>query len=448
MLLFSIAYLLPETEMISRTAWKYLGCFAFLLLLLLTRAMDDWASALLACSMLVLLKVSGIEGAFQQFSQTTVWLCIGVFLLSVGVGNCGLIKRLAILVMEKFPGNYTGQLLAFSLSGLLSSPIIPSTTAKTALMAPAINESCRTLGLRKNSRPAFALWFISFMGTNILGMAFLSGSVFSVIMASFCQRHISWAAWLSYSSVWYIVCFLLSFLFCCLFFRPKEIQAGDCSAYLRQAKAALGPLTVREKQCAVILFAAILLWTTGDLHGIDSCVVTLLAVAALSGCGLLPARDVNTKALWSTTLFIGCTLSFAGQMEPLGISGLAAEWLRPLLAPIMTEPLAAVPFLVLFTYLARFIFVSQPACIAVVVSVFAPLFKACGLDLYVLAFVAGVSGACWNTVYQTPATTALIELADQAVDFNTARKGSYLYCLINLLAVMVSIPLWNFFGLL
>ena len=92
-LMLLIAYLPPETEMMSRQCWQYLGCFGFLLTCLISGALPDWVATLATMVMLLVFKLGKVADVTVEFSGTTVWLCIGVFIMSVlktGLANCGL----------------------------------------------------------------------------------------------------------------------------------------------------------------------------------------------------------------------------------------------------------------------------------------------------------------------------------------------------------------------
>ena len=52
-----IAYLPPESEMMTRQGWQYLGCFAFMLIAMISKALPDWAAVLATMVLLVALKV-------------------------------------------------------------------------------------------------------------------------------------------------------------------------------------------------------------------------------------------------------------------------------------------------------------------------------------------------------------------------------------------------------
>ena len=81
--LLLIAYLPAETEAMSRAAWQYLGCFVFMLVLIISRAIPDWAAVLCTMAVLVALKVATVAEVTSNFASSTVWLCIGVFIMSI-----------------------------------------------------------------------------------------------------------------------------------------------------------------------------------------------------------------------------------------------------------------------------------------------------------------------------------------------------------------------------
>ena len=188
----AIALLPPETEMMSRQAWTYLGCFAFMLVAMISRALPDWAAVIAAMVLLCATKVGTVATVTSQFATSTVWLCIGVFIMSIGVNNSGIMKRLALWILTKFPGTYAGQVTAMMLAGVVTTPIIPSSSAKSSMMAPVINQVCEAVGIEKNSKQALGIWFANFMGTNQLGMAFVSGSVYVALMLGFVGYSITW----------------------------------------------------------------------------------------------------------------------------------------------------------------------------------------------------------------------------------------------------------------
>lgn len=255
-LMLLIAYLPPETEMMSRQGWQYLGCFGFLLTCLISGALPDWVATLATMVMLLVFKLGKVADVTVEFSGTTVWLCIGVFIMSVGINNSGFMKRLALWVLTKFPGTYRGQVTAMMLAGIITTPMIPSSYAKTSIMAPLIGQVCEAVGAEPNSKAARGLWFANFMGTYILGIAFMSGSAFVALMIGFMQGlAFTWGSWLKCTIVWYLVLIVLTYLYCTIICKPKEKLAGDVT-FLKEQYKALGAVSKKEKQGIIIVAIA------------------------------------------------------------------------------------------------------------------------------------------------------------------------------------------------
>ena len=445
--LLLIGFLPAESEAMTRAEWQYLGCFVFMLVLIISRAIPDWAAVLCTMAVLVASKVATVGQVTSQFATSTVWLCIGVFIMSIGINNSGFMKRLALWVLSKFPGTYAGQVTAMLLSGVIMSPIIPSSTAKTSMMAPFVVQVCEASGVERNSKQSLGLWFANFMGTNQLGMAFVSGSVYVALMLGFVGESLSWGRWFSLAVVWYVVCIILVYLFCRIFCKPTGEQKAANVEFIKEQYKALGKVSLKEKQGIIIVVVALILWLTQKKHGIDAGMIALLADVAFIACGLITPPEVGAKGMWTITLFVGGVLSVAGLMQSLGVSTWLAGILGPIFAPILSSPWLFVPALCILTYLLRFVIVSQSCSMAVMLAIFGPLLPEYGISTFVLVFVSWVSGTCWNVAYQNPATTGLIKMCDKALDYKTAAKGSYAYCVINLIAMLCSVPLWLAMGM-
>lgn len=345
-------------------------------------------------------------------------------------------------------GTNAGQVTAMLLSGVIMSPIIPSSTAKTSMMAPFVNQVCEASGAERNSKQSLGLWFANFMGTNQLGMAFVSGSVYVALMLGFVGESVSWGQWFVRACVWYVVCIILVYVFCLIFCKPTETQKAANVEFIKESYKALGKISTKEKQGIIIVLAALVLWLTQSTHKIDAGMIAILADVAFIACGLITPPEVGAKGMWTITIFVGGVLSVAGLMASLGVSTWLAGILGPILAPIMSSPWIFIPALCIITYLLRFVIVSQSCCMAVMIAIFGSLLEAHGINIFVLVFTSWVSGTCWNVAYQNPASAGLIKMCDPSLDFATASKGSYAYCIINLIAMTCSVPLWMALGLL
>lgn len=442
-----ISYLPGETELMTRVGWKYLGCFAFMLIVLISGALPDWAAVLTTMALIVATKVGTVAEVTAQFSGSTIWLCIGVFIMSIGINNSGIMKRLALWVLTKFPGTYNGQVTAMLLSGLITTPIIPSSFAKTALMAPLTSQVSEAVRVEPNSKPALGLWFANFICTYNLGNAFLSGSAFVALMIGYIGSEFTWVSWLATTWLWYIISIVLVYLFCTIYCKPKEKTSGNVD-FIKEQYKALGPLSANEKKGFLIIACALVLWITQKLHGIDAGMVALLADVAFIACGLITAPDANAKGQWTLIIFIGGVLSIAGLMTTTGVGTWIASWLGPITAPFLGNPYIFVLSLCILTYALRYVIVSQTCCLTVLVGVLFPLLPGAGISNFVMVFVAYMSTMLWNSAYMNPSVAGFVRMAgEKYVPFKLASKASIFYMACNLIALMASVPIWQGLGL-
>lgn len=442
-----ISFVPGETELMTRVGWKYLGCFAFMLIVLISGALPDWAAVLTTMALIVATKVGTVAQVTAQFSGSTIWLCIGVFIMSIGINNSGIMKRLALWVLTKFPGTYNGQVTAMLLSGLITTPIIPSSFAKTALMAPLTSQVSEAVRVEPNSKPALGLWFANFICTYNLGNAFLSGSAFVALMIGYIGTEFSWVSWLACTWLWYLISIVLVFLFCTVYCKPKEKTSGNVD-FIKEQYKALGPLSANEKKGFLIIACALVLWITQKLHGVDAGMVALLADVAFIACGLITAPDANAKGQWTLIIFIGGVLSIAGLMTTTGVGDWIASWLGPITAPLLGNPYIFVLSLCILTYILRYVIVSQTCCLTVLVGVLFPLLPAAGISNFVMVFVAYMSSMLWNSAYMNPSVAGFVRMAgEKYVPFKLASKASIFYMACNLIALMASVPVWQGLGL-
>ena len=70
------------------------------------------------------------------FSESSVWLLLSSFALSLGISKSGLLKRISLYILKIFPGNFPGQALGLITVGTVIGPFIPNLSAKSAILAP------------------------------------------------------------------------------------------------------------------------------------------------------------------------------------------------------------------------------------------------------------------------------------------------------------------------
>lgn len=443
-----IGSLPAATKAMSRSAWLYLGIFCGMLILFFTKAMPTWAAALTAMCLIVIFKIAKLSDTFVTFGQSTVWLLIGIFGMSVGLNNSGFFKRLALKILSKFPKNYKGQVLALFVTSLVSCPLIPSSAAKASLLLPIGTEVSESVGIKPRSKEALGIFTAAFLPSYFLSSAFLSGSVYVSLMLGFIKdRTFSWLGWLAVSWPWFVVGAVLTYLFCVTVCKPKGTLQELPADFISKKLEELGPMSRKEKQGLVIFVLALLFWLTQSLHGIGSGIVALLALVAMMALGLMDTKEFGAKVPWGTIVFVGCLLSISSFMSTTKAGAWIGTLIGPLIAPIASSPWILVPALCIITFIMRFA-IDQLVWVAIVMAIFTPFMAQYHISAFVIVFVSFISGMVWNVVWQNPAVVGIEKVAgDKYVTYEDSRLVSVLFMVICLIGMTVSIPVWQALGL-
>ena len=460
----------PEGGKLSPASMVYAGVFLSVILLLLTNALADWvvvmgASALLILSDAVFRKagvyadpVFTTGGLFGAFSGSTVWLIIMVFALSAGISKSGLLNRIAVLILSKFPPTYNGSVLAMMLTGTVLSPLIPSVNAKVNILIPFATSTTEAMKIEPRSKGALGLFSACYMPAYLGGNAFITGSVYASVICGFVTSYaeslgaegatFNFGSWFIAASIWFVVLLVGTYIFSAIICRPSQ-KIEFSKTFFKDKLTEMGPMKRDEKIAMWILIIALALWSTSSIHGMDTGMIGWAAICVMCATGLLEPADINKKVPWSLIIFIGSLLGMANYMSSLGWSDTIAAVLGPVLSPLVANKFIFVAFLCIFTYALRFLIIEQNTALVVVMAIFGGLMKAAGINIYVIIFVEFMSSMCWTVPYMNPFAMATLGVAGgKYVTFKEMQKASFAYMFINLIGCLLSVPLWYGLGFL
>ncbi|MGI5990157.1 MAG: SLC13 family permease [Lachnospiraceae bacterium] len=455
---------------LTPASYVYAGVFLSVVLLLLTSALPDWVVVMAASALLILTDavyrniglytdpVFTIQGLFGAFAGSTIWLIIMVFALSAGISKSGLLNRIAIVILSKFPPTYKGAVAAMMTTGTVLSPLIPSVNAKVNILIPFATSSTEEMKIKPRSKPALGLFSACYFPAYIGGNAFLTGSVYASVICGFITSYaeslgadgaeFTFGSWFVAASVWFIVLLIGTFIFSAIICKPEEKVEFSSDFYKERLKE-MGPMSRDEKIAAAILIVSLVLWSTTSIHHLDTGMIGWVAVCIMCATGLLKPSDINSKVPWSLVIFIGCLLGMANYMGSLGWSDFIAGVLSPILSPVVFNKFLFVLVVCVFTYLLRFLIIEQNTALIVVMAIFGGLMKAAGINLYVIIFVEFMSSMVWTLPYMNPFAMATLQIAGgKYVTFKELQKASIAYMIINLVGCLCSVPLWYALGYL
>ena len=195
-------FLLPVPEGLSAGAMRGLGILICGIIWMVGAVFPDFAVMIAMLSVWTISGVLPFETSFSAFSGTSFWLLLGAMVIGVAGSKSGLLLRLALTVLKIFPANFQGQVLALLTSGLIISPLVPSTAAKAAIMGPIAKQISDTMGYENQSRGSAGLFYAYFTGYTCFGPIFMSGSFIAYSMLGALPEGfegVTWLQWLYYA---------------------------------------------------------------------------------------------------------------------------------------------------------------------------------------------------------------------------------------------------------
>ncbi len=450
-----VALAVPATEELSRNALIVLGIFVGAVVCWITNCLPMFFTSLVILVLFVTTGAASFESAFSGYINTTWWFMLGAMGLAAALSKSGLMKRFAFGIMKLFPPTFRGQASALQIAGLVITPIVPSVTAKTAMIMPMAKGVADTMGYKPKSKGMHGLWLAAFAGVTLFSYAFVNSNFFCYyalgLLPAETQASMGWLNWLLAALPWLVIVFVAMWFLIGRLYAPSKEEAAEMDkAYISDQLKALGPMSTTEKKCLVILIVCVVLWVTENYHGISGAIVAIGAVAALLLSGAMTTKDFTGGVVWDMLLMIGALMGLGTVFSEVGINAFIANHVTGIVSSVSSNPYLLVIFIAVLMYVIRYVYTSQMAILPVFMPILTPICVAAGISPWVPAFTILAASATWNVLYQN--TFAMQGFAafdgDHNVEFSKLSKMSYIFMAVNLAALLISVPIWQMMGLI
>lgn len=445
-------WFIPAPEGLTVEAMRGIGILVCGIIWMVGAVFADFAVMLAMLSCWVIFGILDFETAFSSFAGTSFWLLLGAMVIGVAGSKSGLLLRIALAVLRIFPANFQGQVLALLTSGLIVSPLVPSTAAKAAIMGPIAKQISDTMGYEDHSRGSAGLFYAYFTGFTCFGPIFLSGSFIAYSMLGALPETyegVSWLRWVYIALPWSIVMIVLSYIAIVAFFKPKGGAKFDKATIINMSKE-LGPIKRDEWITLAVMVGCLVLWMLERVIGVASAAVAVAAMTVLVAFKVLDKGDFDKKVNWNLVFFIGAVISIGSMIKALGIDVFIGDTLTPIMEPLVSNPVVFVVAFVAIVVLARFVIASTLTSTVLFTVALVPFGTSVGIDPWVIGFIAYVSVHVWFMRYQMPlyltasATAGNGSMCSQS----QAALQSTIYILISTIGLLVCIPWWKFLGMM
>lgn len=333
LLVFALIYTMDTPVQMTLQGKSSLAVFGMVFVLWVTQAVPTYAAALLAIVVLVFTGGWTQKDTLAVFGQDVIWLMLSAFIITSGMEKSGFARRMALFIVSRFGTTARRALIALGVVNLLLAFVVPSTTARAAMLLPICMMVLKVYQAepgKSNFGKQLMIQEIHFNNISTSGILTATAPQILAVgyILSMAQVDVTWGDWFKASMPIAILTLAASVVIGNLLFKsevtmPPAAQ-GDGSASLKQQLKDMGPITKNEIKALVIFALTIFLWSTDGHHlQIFGFQISLVMVAILaSALFFLPYVGIlnwkETKIPWDLMVFsagayaVGLSLDASG----------------------------------------------------------------------------------------------------------------------------------------
>ena len=260
-----------------------------------------------------------VQKYVQTWSNSVIWLMLGGFFMAQAMQKVGLDKTIFKLTISKFGTKPRNVLLGIMLVTAIFSMIM-SNTATTAMMIAAVLPFINTLD---KDAPFGKALLIGIAGAASLGgMGTIIGSPPNAIAVdALSNRGINFGflEWMVVAFPIAIVLVIIFWLFLINKFVPK-VSTIDLSFLKDIDSSSNSKIFILKKKIVLgVLLLTLVLWLTGNVHGIPAAAVSLLPIMALTMFSIITGDDVRNLP-WDTLMLVAGGLSLGLAIQETGLA--------------------------------------------------------------------------------------------------------------------------------
>ncbi len=447
-LLFGLVHLLPRPAELPPAAVPVVGLTLWMALWWLTEAVPMAATALLPLIVLPICGVTPFAQAAAPYSNETILLFLGSFILGAGIERWNLHRRLSVHILQRIGADMRWLLLGFmGITAFVSMWI--SNTATCAMMLPIGTALASRFSDENRALFGKAVVLGIAYAASLGGLGTPIGTPTNGIFLSNYQqyfgRSVGFVEWMTFAVPLMTVLVLGTWAYLARRLPRKPESAAE--SVLREARAELGPTSPEERMVVCVFAAVALCWFSGQwlskwMPGINDAVVALSGALLLF---LLPAPSRKGEFLmdwptaeripWGALLLFGGGLSLAEAFRTSGLSAYLGSCMSGLQG--LPAPLAAAVVLVAVVALSEI--ASNVATASMILPVLAVLSTVLGRDPFGMMFGATLAASCGFMLPVATAPNALAFGTGLVSVRDMARAGFFLdiFCVAGIWLLML-----------
>lgn len=404
LVVFALIYTMPTPIQMTVQGKAALAVFSMAFILWVTQAIPTYASALLAIVALVFTGGWDQASTLAVFGQDVIWLMLSAFIITAGMEKSGFANRLALFIVSKFGTTATKALIALGVVNLLLAFVVPSTTARAAMMLPI----CLMVLKVYKAEPGMSnfgkqLMIQEIHFNNISTSGILTATAPQILavgyILSMAGEDVTWGQWFIAGMPIAILTLIASFFIGRFLFRsevnapPVEV-VEDGQMTLKEQYKSLGKITRNEIKALFIFGLTIALWATDGKHlELFGFQISLVMVAVLAASlffmpyiGIIKWKESNIP--WDLMIFSAGAYAVGLALDA---SGAASFLLNSIFDKFNLEALSPFTLYMIVMFIASFshlVFTSKNVRVVILLPAIILLATNLGLNPMLLALPA------------------------------------------------------------
>jgi len=381
-----ILALLPSPSGLPHFAWTYFSIFAGVIVGLVLEPLPGAAIALIGLTLVTVLAPislfspqqlaqfgfhpanAALTWALSGYSNSTVWLIFGAFILALGYNKTGLGHRIALVIIERMGKSTLLLGYGIALADTLLAPFIPSPTARSGgIIYPIANDLALDYGSKPNDassrRVGSYLMWVAIMTTSATSSLFLTAASFNLLAAGLVERlthvELRWIDWFVTAAPAIVPLLILVPVLTYWLYPPEVKRNPEVSRWAAAQLEKLGPLTRGEMTLAAVVILSLVLWVGGGAY-VGAATVAFIAVSLMLVTRVLTWNDIaEHKRAWTTFAWLGALITLSDGLDRVGF----VKWLAEGVAVHMHgfSPHVAMIVLLALFFVLHYVFASVDA---------------------------------------------------------------------------------------
>ena len=378
--------LLPVPTGLPHHAWYFFSIFVGVIVGLVLEPLPGAAIALIGLTLVTILAPfvlfspqqlsqpsfhppsAALTWALSGYSNATVWLIFGAFILALGYERTGLGERIALLLVKRMGKNTLLLGYGVTLADSILAPFIPSPTARSGgIIYPIVSDLAQVYGSKPNDpssrRVGSYLMWVAIATTCATSSLFLTAGSFNLLAAGLVEKltqaDLRWMDWFSTAATAIIPLLILIPLLTYWLYPPEVKHSTEVSKWAALKLEKVGRLTRRELILAAIVVLSLVLWVVGGPF-VSATTVAFVAVCLMLITRVLTWSDIAAdKRAWTTFAWLGALIALCDGLNRVGFVKWFAEGISSHMQGL--SPHLAMVILLAVFFVAHYVFASVDA---------------------------------------------------------------------------------------